>query len=81
MSKEEYEREYGRTKLDHVLSHMTKAFGKFLEFLAILFLPFGIVEQVCIYGTTHSNQIISLLLVLLILFTALGVRAVNKLRK
>lgn len=35
----EYEREYGKTKLDHVLSHMTKAFGKFLEFLAILFLP------------------------------------------
>lgn len=81
MSKEEYEREYGRTKLDHVLSHMTKAFGKLLEFLAILFLPFAIVEQVCIYGTTHSDQIISLLLVLLILFTALGVRAVKRIRK
>lgn len=80
MSKE-YEREYGRTKLDHVLSYMTKAFGKFLEFLAILFLPFVIVEQVCIYGTTHSDQIISLLLVLMIFLTALAVRAVKKLRK
>lgn len=81
MSKEEYEREYGRTKLDHVLSFMTKAFGKFLEFLAILFLPFAIVEQICIYGTTHSDQIISLLLVLMIFLTALAVRAVKKLRK
>ncbi|STX17666.1 Uncharacterised protein [Lactobacillus acidophilus] len=81
MSKEEYEREYGRTKLDHVLSYMTKAFGKFLEFLAILFLPFAIVEQICIYGTTHSDQIISLLLVLMISLTALAVRAVKKLRK
>lgn len=81
MSKEEYEREYGRTKLDHVLSHMTKAFEKFLEFLAILFLPLAIVEQVCIYGTSHPDQIISLLLVLLILFTALGVRAVKRIRK
>lgn len=81
MSKEEYEREYGRTKLDHVLSHMTKAFGKLLEFLAILFLPFAIVEQVCIYGATHSDQIISLLLVLMIFLTALSVRAVKKLRK
>ena len=81
MTKREYEREYGRTKLDHVLSHMTKAFGKFLEFLAILFLPFAIVEQICIYGTLHPGQIISLLLVLMIFLTALAVRAVKKLRK
>ena len=81
MSKEEHEREYGRTKLDHVLSHMTKVFGKLLEFLAILFLPFAIVEQVCIYGTTRPDQIISLLLVLMIFLTALAVRAVKKLRK
>lgn len=77
----EYEREYGKTKLDHVLSYTTKAFGKFLEFLAILFLPFAIVEQICIYGTTHPDQIISLLLVLMIFLTALSVRAVKKLRK
>ena len=81
MTKREYEREYGKTKLDHVLCHMTKAFGKFLEFLAILFLPFAIVEKVCIYGTTHPDQIISLLLVLMIFLTALAVRAVKKLRK
>lgn len=81
MTKEEYEREYGKTKLDHVLSHMTKAFGKLLEFLAILFLPFAIVEQICIYGASHPDQIISLLLVLMIFLTALAVRAVKKLRK
>ena len=81
MSKEEYEREYGRTKLDHVLSHICKAFEKILEFCAILFVPFAIVEQLCIYGATHPDQIISLLLVLMIILTALAVRAVKKLRK
>lgn len=81
MTKKEYEREYGKTKLDHVLSHMTIAFGKILEFMAILFLPFAIVEQLCIYGATHPDQIISLLLVLMIILTALSVRAVKKLRK
>ncbi|OXC13599.1 hypothetical protein AYP77_00640 [Lactobacillus crispatus] len=81
MTEKEYEREYGKTKLDHVLSHMTIAFGKILEFMAILFLPFAIVEQLCIYGVTHPDQIISLLLVLMIILTALSVRAVKKLRK
>lgn len=81
MTKKEYEREYGKTKFDHVLSHMTNAFGKILEFMAILFLPFAIVEQLCIYGATHSDQIISMLLVLMIILTALSVRAVKKLRK
>ena len=56
MTKREYEREYGKTKLDHVLSHMTNAFGKILEFMAILFLPFAIIEQLCIYGATHKSD-------------------------
>lgn len=81
MSKEEYEREYGKTKLDHVLSHIAKGFEKFLEFGAILFLPLATVEQVCIYGTTHSDQIISLLMVLILILTALAVRQIRKLRK
>ena len=48
MTKKEYEGEYGKTKLDHVLSHMTNAFGKILEFMAVLFLQFSIVEQIFI---------------------------------
>lgn len=78
MSKEEYEREYGRTKLDHVLSHICKAFEKILEFCAILF---TVVEQLCIYGTSHPDKIISLLLVLMIFLTPLAVHMVKKLRK
>lgn len=81
MSKEEYEREYGRTKLDHVLSHICKAFEKILEFCAILFLPFAVVEQLCIYGMSHPDKIISLLLVLMIFLTPLAVHMVKKLRK
>lgn len=81
MTKKEYEREYGKTKLDHVLSHMTNAFGKILEFMAILFLPFAVTEQLCIYGVLHPDQIISLLLVLILILTALAVRQIKKLRK
>lgn len=81
MSKEEYEREYGRTKLDHVLSHICKAFEKILEFCAILFLPFAVVEQLCIYGMSHPDKIISLLLVLMIFLTPLAGHMVKKLRK
>ena len=79
--REEYEREYGRTKLDHVLSHLCKAFEKILEFCAILFVPFTVVEQLCIYGTSHPDKIISLLLVLMIFLTPLAVHMVKKLRK
>lgn len=78
MSKEEYEREYGRTKLDHVLSHICKAFEKILE---LWFVPFTVVEQLCIYGTSHPDKIISLLLVLMIFLTPLAVHMVKKLRK
>ena len=70
MTKKEYEREYGKTKLDQIL-----------EFMAILFLPFAIVEQLCIYGVTHPDQIISLLLVLMIFLIPLAVQVVKKLRK
>lgn len=72
---------YGKTKLDHALSYFCMAFEKIIEFSLIVGLPLGIIEQVCIYGTTHSDQIISLLLVLMIFLTALAVRAVKKLRK
>lgn len=72
---------YGKTKLDHALSYFCMAFEKIIEFSLIVGLPLGIIEQVCIYGTTHPDQIISLLLILMIFLTALAVRAVKKLRK
>lgn len=72
---------YGKTKLDHALSYFCMAFEKIIEFSLIVGLPLGIIEQVCIYGETHADQIISLLLVLMIFLTALAVRAVKKLRK
>ena len=72
---------YGKTKLDNALSYFCMAFEKIIEFSLIVGLPLGIIEQVCIYGETHADQIISLLLVLMIFLTALAVRAVKKLRK
>ena len=81
MTDKKYEREYGKTKLDHVLSHIAKAFEKILEFCAILFLPLAVVEQLSIYGVLHPDQIVSLLLVLMLVLTALAVRQIKKLRK
>lgn len=69
---------YGNTKLDHVLSHICEGFGKSLEWFLIVVFPLGVVEQICIYGTTHPDQIISLLLVLMIILSAfLGREAKN----
>ena len=42
MSEEEFEREYGKTKLDHVLSYIVIYFMKALEFLLIVAAPAGI---------------------------------------
>lgn len=81
MSKEEYEREYGKTKLDHVLSHICKGFEKVLEFFSILFLPLAFVEQLSIYGLTHTDQVISFLLVTMLILSAFAVREIKKLRK
>ena len=81
MSKEEYEREYGRTKLDHVLSHICKAFEMVLEFCAIAFVPLLIVEQLSIYGVTHADQVISLLVVLMLILSAFAAKEIRKMRK
>lgn len=81
MSKEEYEREYGRTKLDHVLSHICKAFEMVLEFCAIAFVPLLIVEQLSIYGVTHADQVISLLVVLMLILSAFATKEIRKMRK
>lgn len=71
----------GNTRLDHVLSHICKAFEKILEFSLIVGLPLGVIEQVCIYGETHADQIISLLLVLMLIFSAYGVKLFKDWRK
>lgn len=65
---------YGKTKLDHYLSYFAMAFEKILEFLAILFVPGVIVQQTVIYGTTHPDQVISLLIVLMLIISAYGVK-------
>lgn len=71
---------YGKTKLDHALSYFCMAFEKIIEFSLIVGLPLGIIEQVCIYGETHADQIISLLLVLMLIFSAFAVREIRKMR-
>lgn len=60
----------GKTKLDHVLSYIAIGAMKFLEFTSILFLPLLVVQQLVIYGTSHSDQIIPLLIVLMIIASA-----------
>ena len=71
---------YGKTKLDHALSYFCMAFEKIIEFSLIVGLPLGIIEQVCIYGETHADQIISLLLDLMLIFSAFAVREIRKMR-
>lgn len=71
---------YGKTKLDHALSYFCMAFEKIIEFSLIVGLPLGIIEQVCIYGETHADQIISLLLVLMLILSAFGIKEIRKIR-
>lgn len=71
---------YGKTKLDHALSYFCMAFEKILEFCAVAFVPGLIIEQLCIYGTTHPDQVISLLVVLMLILSALAVREIRKMR-
>ena len=71
----------GNTKLDHVLSYICKGFEKMLEFCAIAFVPLLIVEQLSIYGVTHADQVISLLVVLMLILSAFAIKEVRKLRR
>lgn len=71
----------GNSKLDHVLSYICKGFEKVLEFCAIAFLPAVVIEQLCIYGVTHADQVISLLLVLMLIISAYGVKLFRDWRK
>lgn len=71
----------GNSKLDHVLSYICKGFEKVLEFCAIAFLPAAVIEQLCFYGVTHADQVISLLVVLMLILSAFAVREIRKMRK
>lgn len=71
----------GNSKLDHVLSYICKGFEKVLEFCAIAFLPAVVIEQLCIYGITHADQVISLLVVLMLIISAYGAKEIRKMRK
>lgn len=70
----------GNSKLDHVLSYICKGFEMVLEFCAIAFVPLLIVEQLSIYGVTHADQVISLLVVLMLILSAFAIKEVRKLR-
>lgn len=70
----------GNTKLDHVLSYICKGFEMVLEFCAIAFVPLLIVEQLSIYGVTHADQVISLLVVLMLILSVFAIKEVRKLR-
>lgn len=72
---------YGKTKLDHALSYFCMAFEKVLEFCAIAFLPAAVIEQLCIYGVTHADQVISLLVVLMLILSAFAVREIRKMKE
>lgn len=71
----------GNTKIDHVLSYICKGFEMVLEFCAIAFVPLLIVEQLSIYGVTHADQVISLLLVLILIISAYGAKLFKDWRK
>lgn len=71
----------GNSKIDHVLSYICKGFEKVLEFCAIAFVPLLIVEQLSIYGVTHADQVISLLVVLMLILSAFAAKEIRKIRK
>ena len=71
----------GNTKLDHVLSYICKGFEMVLEFCAIAFLPAAVIEQLCIYGVTHADQVISLLVLQMLILSVFAVREVRKMKE
>lgn len=71
----------GTTKLDHVLSYIVIATMKFLEFTSILFLPLLIVQQTVLYGVSHPDQVVSLLIVLALIISAYAVKLIKDWRR
>lgn len=71
----------GTTKLDHVLSYIVIATMKFLKFTSILFLPLLIVQQTVLYGVSHPDQVVSLLIVLMLILSAYAVKLIKDWRR
>lgn len=71
----------GTTKLDHVLSYIVIATMKFLKFTSILFLPLLIVQQTVLYGVSHPDQVVSLLIVLMLIISAYTVKLIKDWRR
>ena len=71
----------GTTKLDHVLSYIVIATMKFLKFTSILFLPLLIVQQTVLYGVSHPDQVVSLLIVLTLILSAYAVKLIKDWRR
>ena len=71
----------GNSKLDHVLSYICKGFEKVLGLCAVAFVPLLVVEQLSIYGVTHADQVISLLVVLMLILSVFAVREVRKMKE
>ena len=71
----------GKTKLDHILSYIVIVSMKFLEFTSILFLPLLIVQQTVLYGVSHPDQVVSLLIVLMLILSAYAVKLIKDWRR
>ena len=71
----------GNTELDHVLSYICKGFENVLGLCAVAFVPLLVVEQLSIYGTTHPDQVISLLVLFMLILSAFAVREVRKMKE
>ena len=73
--------DFGKTKLDHVLSYIAIGAMEFLEFTSILFLPLLIVQQMVLYGENHPYQVIPLLIVLMLIISAYAVKLIKDWRR
>ena len=78
MTRQQIERKYGKTKLDHALSYFCLAFEKILEFMAILFLPLVVVQQIVIYGEHRPEIVLPALSVVMTALIGVGVVLIKR---
>lgn len=81
MTKQEIERKYGKTKLDHALSYFCMAFEKILEFLSIIFVPLLVVQQTVLYGENHPDVVLPALSVVTVLVIVIGALVIKHNKK
>ncbi len=81
MTKQEMERKYGKTKLDHGLTYFCLAFEKILEFLSILLLPLAVVQQIVIYGENHPDVVLPALSIVTVLVIVIGALVIKHNKK